>query len=346
MGLGRCTVEIRAEELNLCVSTYATQANEVVIVSPYIKNETIKWIFSLINSEAKVLVLTKANLQDFIFGASDIESWQEIWKIGGRLFIEQNLHAKYYRFDNVVLIGSANLTEKGLNRYKDPNLELMCVIDYSKDIAKIEEKIFSNKIEIEEDQFRELKEIVDNYKAKQVINDLDLQIKKLTKLYELKFKEVTLPDRWCFKTKNPSNLWKSYEKPSDLDQISLDYAAHDLSVMDILPWDGMLKEEFYSLIAGRLRNWGLVKKLNNFFENNETKDRPHLSYGFIKKNLGLKGDTRENAYVGTVNAFFDWMIEFFPEVYFEPEKKHSRLLGRRSEPVYCKCSVRRFDSGS
>lgn len=314
-------MQIKADELDICIAKYAAQANEVVVVSPYIKKETTKWVLSLINPRAKIQVLTRANLQDFIHGASDIESWQEIWKKGGKVFIEQNLHAKYYRFDDVVLIGSANLTEKGLNRCRDPNIELLCVMDYDNGIEKIERGFFSNRTAIAEDQFNELKEVVDNYRAKEVINSLDLQLKKLTKFYEMRFQEVKLPDEWCFKTKKPSNLWKFCEKPSDLDQISQQCAAHDLNAMRILPWDGMLRDEFYRLISARLHNWGLLNKLNYYFDNNQTKDRPYLSYGFIQKNLGLQRDSRENAYIGTVNAFFDWMIEFFPEVYFEPEKK-------------------------
>ena len=46
--------------------------------------------------------------------------------LGGSFSLHNRLHAKYYRFDDLVLIGSANMTASGLGYPIQGNLEILC----------------------------------------------------------------------------------------------------------------------------------------------------------------------------------------------------------------------------
>ena len=45
---------------------------------------------------------------------------------GGSFKLHARLHAKYYRFDDRVLVGSANMTASGLGYRHRGNLEILC----------------------------------------------------------------------------------------------------------------------------------------------------------------------------------------------------------------------------
>ena len=52
-------------------------------------------------------------------------------------FRTTSLHAKYYRCDGHVLIGSANLTESGMGLGASPNFEILALADRSFDASGV-----------------------------------------------------------------------------------------------------------------------------------------------------------------------------------------------------------------
>lgn len=314
--------------LDLLFSDYASQSDEVVIVAPYIKLSTLEWVFSFIKENASIRVLTRANLQDFILGSSDIECWPLIWKRGGDIYIEQTLHAKYYRFDDCVLIGSANITENALSRSEIPNLELVSIFKLDNVTRKIEEQLFTGRVVVDKGLYRRLKSVVDRYKKNKDVLIFKNKAERLKKRYEVELETVTIPDGWCFMTKSPENLWKCYKDPSSLGRADQAAALTDLSTLHISRDDKLSEREFYSAVASRLRNWSLYSKLNQLFDENETSDYPYLRYGYLRDSLGLVDDGECDSLNGSVNAFFNWMIMFLCKEFFEAPRRHSRLMGR------------------
>ena len=62
--------------------------------------------------------------------------------------LHQRLHAKYYRFDWGVFVGSANLTDAALGWSKSPNLEILCRAPQGFEYRVFEEKVLSQAREI------------------------------------------------------------------------------------------------------------------------------------------------------------------------------------------------------
>ena len=69
--------------------------------------------------------VTRWLVDDIVQGVSDIGVRKLVQNAGGRFLLHQNLHAKYYRFDGEVFVGSANLTDAALGWSKLPNLEIL-----------------------------------------------------------------------------------------------------------------------------------------------------------------------------------------------------------------------------
>lgn len=101
-------------------------ALNVVIVAPYIKSDALSRILDVLRPEASVSCITRWTPHDLAVGASDAECRNLVMDFGGSFQLHPSLHAKYYRIDDAVLIGSANLTSSALGWAPNPNLEILC----------------------------------------------------------------------------------------------------------------------------------------------------------------------------------------------------------------------------
>lgn len=322
---------IQINELDNLFQRCATNVHEAVLVAPYIKLSTIEWLLSHLSEECHIRVLTRARLTDFVLESSDIDAWPLIWNNGGEIFIEQSLHAKYYRFDKTVLIGSANISDSALNLSLNSNLELIGEFNYDKRFEEIESQIFLNRTKASRVIYKQLSRLIENNKKK-----LTKTINKITNIgdvHDLKLERVDLPDQWCFKSKTPKNLWWACSKPQALSSEDLAAAQTDLNLLKINPNKISSEKKLHRAVGLRLNSCPIVLKLHHCFDKNETPDRPYLSYGYIQREFHLENDRKYNSYQGSVNAFFDWMITFLPNVFFEAPRNHSRLIGRYKDII-------------
>ncbi len=114
------------DSLGDLVTRLCSNAQSLVIAAPYIKADALSRILATISAEASLICVTKWDPHDLAVGASDVECRSLVIGSGGSFRLHQSLHAKFYRIDDVVLIGSANLTSSALGWSKQPNLEILC----------------------------------------------------------------------------------------------------------------------------------------------------------------------------------------------------------------------------
>lgn len=312
---------------------HAKNASDVVLVAPYVKTGTLQWLLSLFGENCQIRLLTRARLQDFVLGASDIDCWPMIWERGGQVFLEQSLHAKYYRFDNTVFFGSANITDSALNRRIDPNLEMLGIHPFDESFQLTEKTLLSGRVCADKNIFMRLKPLIVKYKNDKGVVKLQRKFTRLSSRHDTKLENVTLPDHWAFRTKHPVNLWKicrecTTSSQSELTPTEMEAALADLKLLRILPNDVLTEEDLRRMVAERVKSWSVILKLHHCFDQNNTPDRPYLRYGFIRDTFNLEDDREFGEYQGTVNTFLDWMVYFFPKVFFNAPSNHSRLLGR------------------
>ena len=101
-------------------------AKRVTITAPYIKAPVLEDLLNHLSNEATIECFTRWTPHDILVGATDTACRALVVARGGKFYLHNRLHAKYYRFDEQVLIGSANCTASGLSYKQAGNLEILC----------------------------------------------------------------------------------------------------------------------------------------------------------------------------------------------------------------------------
>lgn len=114
--------------------------DSVQIITAYCKEKTFKYLDSEISpnvGEKKLLV--RFRLDDVLKGSTDFGILQYGMDHGWKVYVRFDLHAKTYIVDSKRgLVGSANVTNSGLNIGKNGNIEMAAFVDIEpNDIKKI-----------------------------------------------------------------------------------------------------------------------------------------------------------------------------------------------------------------
>ena len=107
------------------VISNATDTGQAVLAAPYIKEDSLRCLLDAAPRIESLTCVTRWSPSDLAVGASDAAVRGLVMSRGGSFLLHPTLHAKYYRFDDVVLIGSANMTASGLGLAPNPNLEIL-----------------------------------------------------------------------------------------------------------------------------------------------------------------------------------------------------------------------------
>ena len=104
--------------------------DRLVIVAPYIKSATIRRLLASIpDTVSKLTCITRWLPEDIASGVCDLEIFDDILSVqGGRLMVHPHLHAKYYSNGRETLVGSANLTSRGLGWHTPANVEILVAL--------------------------------------------------------------------------------------------------------------------------------------------------------------------------------------------------------------------------
>ena len=166
---------IFTEEFNKQLKYEASKVKDsLIIVSAFSKLNVLKEIDKRLNKNIKEkILLVRWRYIDLKNGATDLEIFNYCEKNNWKLYINLDLHAKIYLFDNKkAMVGSANLTSSGVGECDFPNIEAMTCINidekqYDKVLDIIEFSTFLTK-----DLFHSCKEELQlsNYNSADKIN--------------------------------------------------------------------------------------------------------------------------------------------------------------------------------
>ena len=130
-----------------------SDALRLVIAAPYIKADTLTRILSDVSPAASIICVTRWNPHDLAVGASDATCRTIVTEWGGSFRLHPSLHAKYYRVDDTVLIGSANLTSSAMGWSTQPNLEILCRAGDDFDACAFQQELLKEAREISDAEF-------------------------------------------------------------------------------------------------------------------------------------------------------------------------------------------------
>lgn len=290
---------------------------ECVLVAPYVKRSLLENLLQRVGKSVSVTLITKAVPYDFLLGVSDIEAWKLIWEREGRgnnVLINDRLHAKYYRFDEKVFLGSANLTDRAF----DQNIEALLHFSSSQETEAFERSLLQSPpatIEL----YKELDEQIKNLR-----NDPEIKkLKKALRSTKRLLKNGWLP-HWGSNCKNiVSELYEINSGESRLPIEERVLAEQDLKDLGLRGYLGG-KQDFKKILRTQLLKTKLYDKVNRILLEKKEENHCHIQFGKMVKLFNLKKEEKES--IG--NAIFEWLTQVLDDRFEDkPRRKHSRLLG-------------------
>jgi hypothetical protein len=230
----------------------AAGAKDVFLAAPYIKRDALTWLLSLIDGSDGLTCVSRWRRSDVVTGVSDRECRQIIIERRGNFRLHQSMHAKYYRFDEFVLVGSANLTGAGLGYSKWPNLEVLCTPGDWFNWRSFESRLLSESYILKDDEY-----------------ELWLQIEVTGRAMEPSAGGTVAaesePVNWEPRTREPEHLWLAYcgmdqNIPGD-DELRA--ASNDLSELD-MPI-GLGRDDFDNWVVGALLESAWVGRVRSLW---------------------------------------------------------------------------------
>jgi hypothetical protein len=115
-----------ADPPGAAVERLVQRASSIVIVAPFIKVPALRRILAAAPRDCEVLCITRWKPDEVARGVSDLEVLDVLEERGrSELLLVSNLHAKLYGADGVWLVGSANVTLRGLGWCPGANVEIL-----------------------------------------------------------------------------------------------------------------------------------------------------------------------------------------------------------------------------
>lgn len=307
------TVQPNKAVLNLIQNA----SDRVLIAAPYIKSTVISQLIDeLPKTVSEFICVTRWNPVDIASGSCDIEIYDDISKIsGGQLFVFPHLHAKYFSNGKTALVGSANLTSRGLGWCTPSNFELL--VELPVDFPGLdlwESKLMGSAIPATE-QIRD-----------QILAQSESMVPStgVQHLPEVGIIEGELSDfsTWIPTCSVPERLWEVYEGRGTNNMVSSAYnsAKDDLAALE--PPTGLTEELFVVYIRGILWQMPVISEID---EQTKVGLADEYALGVLENYVGEISDEELNNAWQIVKR---WIMYFFPNTYRTESRQQILVRGR------------------
>ena len=290
---------------------------EVTIVAPYIKSKSLRNLLTELPSTINVLTCVSRWLpQDIASGVCDIDIYEDILAHSGKLLVHPHLHAKYYRAGNRCLVGSANLTSRGLGWTTPANLELLVELPLDfPGLLEWEEALLDSAIPVTEELRDQVSQEAEHLK-------MDGKIFRMPEV-DTGTEKDTAASHWFPTCSVPDRLWHVY-KGGGIDTMvssAWEAAQHDLTALG--PPHGLSKQLFDPYIAGILRQMPLISEIDSLALTGLTDSQAHA---FLTERLETDISYPTDQVWHILKA---WLRHFFSETYRLEAKQEVLVKGKR-----------------
>ncbi|QZY29684.1 hypothetical protein [Nocardioides coralli] len=225
------------------------------------------------------------------------------------MLLHDRLHAKYFRSESEVLLGSANLTGAALGWSAPRNLELLIPSPLGV-VTKLEDQLRSESIRATATLAHELREIANQLPIRATVAPPD----------EL-HSPPAVQRPWLPSFRHPADLWLAYR--GEQETLSLpgrSAAAQDLAWLE-LP-GGFDEPAFKRVVAGRLMQHPFLTELDDFLVSSQR-------FGAVRDFLAARFELdREEADLAW-QTLMRWLLEFLPARYTVTTARWSEVIQRR-----------------
>jgi hypothetical protein len=124
------TLLYSGENLFEQLQNLVAESENLLMISPYIKATVLNDLLSKKSRKSNATIITTWYPEDILKGVSDLETYEVTKKYNCPLLLNQRIHLKaYLNYNQSGIIGSANLTQKGLGLVDHYNYEAAAIVD-------------------------------------------------------------------------------------------------------------------------------------------------------------------------------------------------------------------------
>ena len=292
---------------------FSHASSEVVIVAPFIKVDALKRLLEQVSGRVKIDIFTRWRLNELAIGVSDIDIWGFVdTRAATRLFLVNDLHAKYFRCDQIVIIGSANVTATALGWSLAPNLELLISTSVDESSSKFEEALSATSIEVTQSIY------IDFLSKLSEMDPVPVSFSPDASPVLLNF------DLWAPAIRDPSDLWLAYKGRNDL------VAKRDLpeieSILSLADLSGPRlshQTEFRKFLGDPVLSLPFFSAIRNSFD---ASLRFQQGADLMARLLNLPREEAKAQWQVAIR----WLIYFAPEQYEVSRNSYSETLIKRA----------------
>ena len=280
--------------------------DRVVIAAPYIKSPTLRRLLDAVpETVSECVCVTRWLPEDIASGVCDLKILDDIAVArGGRLLVHPHLHAKYYSNGRDSLVGSANLTARGLGWHTPSNVELLVALPVEfAGLAEWEHALLSSAVQATE-------ELRDRIRRQAVALKQDEAPRRLPEVEDDTAMEAE-QTLWVPQCPTPDRLWQVYRGRGADTMVSSAFEAAQDDLAALSPPEGLAQDLFTAYVAGILKQIPFLAKIDKLAVAGLTDTKAHE---FLANSLG-GGTVAEQDHAQVWRVIKLWLVHFFPDSY-------------------------------
>jgi hypothetical protein len=278
---------------------FIKRSNNIYILSPYIKQNTLVELIMLNQNISAVFVRWEP--KDLIVGSSDLEIYTVLKGKGIPLFRNPRIHLKAYLDDyNRCFLTTANISSRALNipPHDSYNYELGAIVEN----LNIQDRLYFSMIEnesilITDSIYLQIKEQLSKFSKEDLTKDFDLKLENTDKAFLIS----SLP-----LSETVEVLYQIYLEQGDYDLETINCALHDLALFKI-PF-GLNYSDFRNQLSNSFFNQEFVK---SFLKNLEVNGEIYFGSAkeWIHKNCEDVPLPRRWEITRNIQILYRWIID-------------------------------------
>lgn len=270
--------------------------SSAVLAAPFVKSVVLDRILTALKPEVSLTVVTRWSPEEIVAGASDLGVWDLLQRRpDSKLRLLPGLHAKYFRFDDKVLLGSANLTSMALGWSKKPNLELL-VEQNAEQHVSFEALILSRSFEVDQESHAAMHFAVDS------LLEQSVPLSRISAGFQ-----VADDAAWFPQSLQVQRLFDCYEGKRDR-VISSVYEDGQSDLLALNPPPGLNEPDFNRFVAARMHEVPIVAVIDA----TATRAVDRASGAQLLIESGVAADEQSLELWDIISA---WLAHFFPGRY-------------------------------
>ncbi len=286
--------------------------NRIVIAAPYIKSHSLRSLIAHIpESITEFVCITRWLPEDIASGVCDIEIFEDVTNLGGgELRVHPHLHAKFYSNIDQCLVGSVNLTGRGLGWHTPANVELLVALpsDFP-GISDWEAALLESSVTA-------TKELRD-----QILAEANRIQKPAYHPPEVEESEES-NTIWVPTCTVPNRLWEVYRGSGADSIVTSAYEAAQSDLTALSPPHGLDQALFEAYVSGILKQMPFISKIDRLASTGVTDSQAHQ---FLLERPDIDVTSAQH----TWRVLKLWIIHFFGDSYRLETEQEVLVKGKK-----------------